>query len=492
MSQRAVYNNDGDVPSRGNMEENEMSYAPHGEPFLESAYDQLDNAPNKDKDPSLTGQVEGDNLADSGSSDASKKKKGCLSLPGRVLGHIIPRGGLLSGVFNIASVTLGAGIMSIPSAFNTSGMIMAVFYLIVVTLLTVFSISLIIIAAERTGQHSYEALARTLFGRGGDILVAILMWLLCFGGAVGYMIAVGDIFERILSHSTVPAYLQTSSGRRCIVSAVWLVFMLPLALPKQVNSLRYASALGVCFILLFVACVVYHSAAYGLQNGVRKDLVMVRTGNSAISGLSTFIFSYLCHVNVNRVHVENTHRSVAKITKQSSISCAMCCTLYFLTGFFGYVEFGPALTGNILSRYDPYTSPIFFVVFIGLIVKLCAAFSLNMLACRTAVFQVLHWDVATMPYWKHTLVSVPFATGALVLGLFVPDINIVFGLVGSLCGGFIGFVFPALFVMYVGDFTIRKVGIVFYLATYFLLLSGVIAIVFGTGSSIYSTVVKYS
>ncbi|KPI90304.1 putative amino acid transporter aATP11 [Leptomonas seymouri] len=440
------------------------------------------------------GMVEGDAVCSSptGSDarDYGDRKKHNIFV--RFMSALIPHGGLLSGVFNLASVTLGAGIMSIPSSFNTSGLIMGITYLVIITALTVFSITLLTKAMLKTGIYSFEGLALALFGRGGDIMVAVLMWLLCFGGAVGYVIAVGNIFTAIFRHPDVPQYLQKDAGRRCIVSVVWLLFMLPLALPKRINSLRYASAVGVIFIVLFVICIIWHSAAYGLKDGIRQDLVMVSTGNAGVSGLSIFMFSYLCQVNVGRILEEAVNKSTWSITLQAILSCSVCGTLYFLAGFFGYAEFGPGLTGNIINEYDPYAHPIFFVVFIGLVIKLCAAFSLNMLACRTAFFNVVHWDLETMPYWKHTLVSLPLATGALILGLFVPDINVVFGLAGSFCGGFIAFVFPALFVMYAGNWSFTTVGIWHYFATYFLLICGVIAIVFGSGSSIYGAVIKYS
>lgn len=112
--------------------------------------------------------------------------------------------------------------------------------------------------------------------------------------------------------------------------------MFPLTLPKQVNSLRYASAFGVCFIILFVICVVIHSSMNAFKGGIRKDLIMVQPGNNAVSGLSLFIFAYLCQVNVFKIHYETPDRSVKKITSQATASCAMCGSLYFLTGFFGY------------------------------------------------------------------------------------------------------------------------------------------------------------
>eukprot|EP00796_Vickermania_ingenoplastis_P009410 gene9410-biopygen5876 len=62
-----------------------------------------------------------------------------------------------------------------------------------------------------------------------------------------------------------------------------------------------------------------------------------------------------------------------------------------------------------------------------------------------------------------------------------------FGLVGSLCGGFIGFLFPALFWMYCGEWSLRTVGIWNYIGTYIMIVSGVIAITFGTVSTIYAS-----
>ncbi|CCW72344.1 unnamed protein product [Phytomonas sp. Hart1] len=111
-----------------------------------------------------------------------------------------------------------------------------------------------------------------------------------------------------------------------------------------------------------------------------------------------------------------------------------------------------------------------------------------MMACRTALFQVMNWDVDTMPYWKHTIVAASFATGSFVLGLFVPNVSMVFGLAGALCGSFIGFIFPALFVMYADNWSLKSKGILMYAATYTLLICGVIGIVFGTTSTIYGMV----
>lgn len=415
----------------------------------------------------------------------------CLIRLGRT---IIPYGGFLSGTFNFASITLGAGVISIPSAFREAGVLMATFYLAVVTSLTVYSIRQLAFASDRTGLTSFEALASGLFGRVGGYISAALMILLCFGGAVGYIMAVMNIFTVLLNNSSsTPDYLRTDSGCRLIVAMVWLVCMFPLVLPKQVNSLRYVSAVGVTFIVFFVICIVEHSAEKISREGLPPHVRLAASGNAGVSGLGLFIFSYLCQVNTFKIYYEMwPQRSVKSLTYQGLCSCVSCFTLYFFCGFFGYMDFGEEMTGSILLRFNPYKDPVFFVCYIGLIVKLCAAFSLNMLACRTALFSALRMDLPSMPYWKHSIISSCFAVPALLIGLFLSNITIVFDLVGSLCGGFIGFVFPALFVMYAGNWTLQRVGWVSFLSTYFLLFSGVVAVIFGTGNTIYSTVLTYT
>lgn len=135
--------------------------------YLNDDEDYLRYANKQKHDESANAYAEADGVSTPSSTDINKSKtrdengitvevnydEGDVHIPKhynfaeRVVNLIIPRGGFLSGVFNLASVTLGAGILSIPSAFNTSGMIMAIIYLLVVTSLTVYSIKLLVIAS---------------------------------------------------------------------------------------------------------------------------------------------------------------------------------------------------------------------------------------------------------------------------------------------------------------------------------------------------------
>lgn len=214
----------------------------------------------------------------------------------------MPDGGFLSGVFNLAGGSIGGGILGIPNGFNVSGIVLGTIYLIIIFLLTVFSMRIMGIAAKKTGIKSYEKMAGQLFGRGGDIFTAIIMFIKCYGACISYVISIGDLWSAFLKDDRVTGYYRTTSFRRVLTVITFFVFMWPLSLPKKINSLRYVSLFAVLFIVYFVICDVIHSATNGLKEGLsNKNLKLFTSGNSAISGLGIFMFSYLCQSNMFEV-----------------------------------------------------------------------------------------------------------------------------------------------------------------------------------------------
>ncbi|KAK7201929.1 amino acid permease 3 [Novymonas esmeraldas] len=400
---------------------------------------------------------------------------------------LIPYGGVVSNCFSLGSVTLGGGIISMPSSFAMSGIIMSVIYLVVIMTVTVYTMTLLGYAMKATGCKTFEDLALVLFGRGWDYFVGFVLWLSCFGTAVAYISAVGSLITPILENAPgTPAYLKTTAGNRCITSLIWLVFMVPVIIPKRINSIRYVSAVGVTMVLYFVLTIIIHSSTNGMKKGMRDDMKYFTTGNQAVYGLSIFIFSFLCQAVTGSVYFEGRPKpSIKQLTIASAISMSVCMVLYILAGVFGYFDFAGKTQDSILYNFDPVHQPYMMVAYIGMLIKLCAAFAMNMIPCRNFTYHCLKWDLDTVPYWKHVIAVLLTAVVTLICGLFIPSINTALGLVGSLCGGFISFLFPAYFWMYCGNWSLKTVGIWHWLGTYFLVVAGVIAIVFGTISTVY-------
>lgn len=179
----------------------------------------------------------------------------------RAFAQIIPYGGLLSCGLNLAGCCIGAGIISLPSAFLMSGLAMGIVYMIVISILTVYSYTIMGIVGRRTGLRNYEQIVLTLMGPWADYLLIFCIWFLSFGAIVSYVISMQDALRAFIDNAdNVPHYLQTSSGTRVLTALVWLVCMWPLTLLKEINSLRYFAFIAISFIVFFVICMVIHSA----------------------------------------------------------------------------------------------------------------------------------------------------------------------------------------------------------------------------------------
>ncbi|ORC87342.1 putative amino acid transporter [Trypanosoma theileri] len=423
-----------------------------------------------------------------GSSSQAMDGVGKRSFVKRIVG-IVPYGGMVSNAFNLASATLGAGIVVLPSGFHNSGIIVAVILLVLCCAFTIYSIRLLALTKDKTGLRSYEEMARGLLGRGVDYFTALLMFVFCFGTCVGYVISVGDLLSPLLNAPSSPKFLHTDSGKRLIVSAVWFVGMFSLSLPKEINSLRYASVVGVTLIVFFVICMIVHAATHGLKGGFSSDIRLFNSGIEAINGLSLFIFAFICQVNCFEIYEEMRNPSPRRMTRDSLLSMTGVGILYFLAGFFGYADFGAGASESVLRLYSPQSDVMMAIAYIGMAVKLCVGFAICIQPSRDAVYYVLHWGkTSDVPTWRNLLVSGFLALAALILGLFIPNISVVFGFLGGVCGGFLAFIFPALFHMYAGNWSLGEVGWMNFIATYLLLISGVIAAVFGTAVTIYGEV----
>ena len=462
-----------DYPTKGEKVMEEMGSTDEGDIYDFDRYDPRNRIAREDK-------IRAERLA---------RRRIATNVFEKYFSYIVPYGGLLSTGLNLASSSIGAGIIALPSAFNASGIIMALIYMVIIAYLTIYSYYLLGQVAERTGLRNYEQIVRALMGPGADYFLAFCMWFLSFGAEISYTTSLRDVLTAFLEDSdTTPAFFKHIWGQRLLTFIVWLCVMLPLSLPKEINTLRYFSFIAIMLIIYFVIAMVVHSARNGLKQHPRPEIKKFNTGNVAIGGLSTFVFAFMNQLNAMECAAELYKPSPIRLTMGASVGVLIVFILYLFAGLFGYLDFGPKVTGSALKMYNPVKDPLMGVGYGGILLKLCVGFGLHMIPVRQAVYHCVRVDVQNFAWWKNALVCMALAFLALVAGLFIPNINVVFGLVGGFSGGFIGFIYPSLMIMYAGNWTFSSVGWFHYFSTYFLLIVGVIGVVWGTASAIYGAV----
>jgi amino acid permease len=148
----------------------------------------------------------------------------------------------LGAIANLCSATLGAGILSLPFAFYLAGWVVGSIMLVLSALATTFSIQILARASEIRHSQAYETLVEQHLSPRASALTRLCIVVFCFGCAVAYIIAIGDLFER-LGLSRIPSMV-----------VVWAIIMLPLSCQRKMKSLQCASSIGIASISMLVVC----------------------------------------------------------------------------------------------------------------------------------------------------------------------------------------------------------------------------------------------
>ena len=414
-------------------------------------------------------------------SDAPEAPAKSAATPLRLQCQPLTSGGVPASVFNLASATLGAGVLAIPHAMSQTCDVIGSVCLILSCAATVYSIRLLVMVVERTGCTTYEEIAKKLVGPKFATFVAGLVVAFCWGTTLVYVVAIGKVLSSFDSADGFPEVFKGTWGSRLLTLLFWLVFMLPLSNAKEINSLRYASLFGMFSTAILVVSIVVHSAKSG-----QDELQAANWNYTMVQALPIFSFSYCCQTNAFEVYAELRNRSVRKMTMTTAVSMIACTAIYIIAGIAGFAEFGVDTDGDILSNYGlPTRTPYIAVAVVAITFTLTMAFPICIFPTRDAVVQLLGYpNVYATPTKVRVAVCTALATGSVIVGMLVPKISLLFGLLGGIFGSSLGYILPVVFAWKSGEWTRETVGLPDVIGTWALLIGGIICGVVGTIASV--------
>eukprot|EP00796_Vickermania_ingenoplastis_P009390 gene9390-6609_t len=164
-----------------------------------------------------------DEVAEERQVELQRRDETCCDKLSAVVATVIPAGSIVATIFSMCATAIGGGILGVPSAFANSGAVPGVLWLVGIALAGMYSLHLLALAAQTTGESSYERLATVLLGRGGRYFVAGMRLVNCVGSMIAYVMTIGNLIKPILEGANAPDFLLSGSGFKLVFALFLLV-----------------------------------------------------------------------------------------------------------------------------------------------------------------------------------------------------------------------------------------------------------------------------
>jgi amino acid permease len=270
------------------------------------------------------------------------------------------------------------------------------------------------------------------------VAVEVFVVIFCLGGATSYVVVIGDISEAIF-RSVKPQWPVTTV-RVVAQCGCYVAILLPLSLLRTLGALKYASAIGVVaiFILFFTL------SAQAIDNGTQSNFQpMVGDLSGVVSSLPVLFFAFGNQINAVEIYSELRNRSPWAFGKVVVVGTGLVGVAFLVIGFSGLSLFGSGVAGNVLSSMNP-NNPSTVISLIGVGLKVVLSFPLVMYPCREALLHMVGvQEVRNATLRAYGLSTVALSGVALGLAIAVPQVVLLFGLLGSICGSLFSFILPA-------------------------------------------------
>ncbi|GLE05082.1 hypothetical protein PINS_up014066 [Pythium insidiosum] len=386
----------------------------------------------------------------------------------RALQHVHDRHATSSvwgSTFTLTNTILGSGTLAVPFAIASSGWLLGNAVMLVIAVLTRYSVTLLLAASDRAGVNcarTYESLGHHTMGAWGTRLAEFTFIFGGFGTLVSYFMFITDLFTIVLGVDAQHKWVVT-----CVC---WAAVILPLSLNRRLGRLRLSSVLAVLSIGYVVAFVTVALIVVLRHDGTRAngdtDVVpgvrAVRFEPGSVYTVTLLIAAFACHNTALPVYDELRQRSLPRMDRAVIGAISIAFLLYEAVGISGYLQFGDATRDNILLNFSPeyvatHTS-LRAPLWLG---RACMAVALLFTtpiamwpfrSCLLSVYlRIKHAGVQTpssAASWReHATATVGSQLLILLCSIFVPSVKIPLSIVGSVSGSLLIFILPSLFFM---------------------------------------------
>lgn len=310
---------------------------------------------------------------------------------------------LTVATFNLVATIVGAGVLSLPLAFEKAGLVPATLLMVFAAVITDFSMHLLCSCAVKTGATNFGEVFLLTFGRTFERNVTALLFVFLMFVQVAFYVLVRNIWTPIFDDLFLSSWLsndvdEVTKGN--LVLFVILVGMSPFMLKEDLYALRHNCYVGFTSISVLCVALVYRA--------VQKCLNVAEDGSTTpenaikwiaddfsdvLYAVPFIVLAFLASFNVVPVQaalIEPTPKRMFTVVRSSLTACFV---LMYTFGLAGYLYARSEVKGNILLNF-PVGDYIIILGRIGSGVTLIMALPMMHLPCRHAILELLATVVA--------------------------------------------------------------------------------------------------
>ncbi len=266
---------------------------------------------------------------------------------------------LTSSGTNLLLASVGAGVLSYPYAFHSSGIVVGVLLTLFANLVTIHFQTTLGLAAARFGPRmriaTYEELMRVGLGRWAYMLSAGTILITSLGVLIGFFVIIHDILSPVLE--TIAPEVEWVRSRAFVIIVFAACVALPLSFFPNMHGLYYANIVGIATVL-FTAIFVW---VRGLEALAANDWTWrypvnviyssASEGLGALTALPIYFFSLSCCLQIVPTYLELRDGEKPAFPRLVTTCTSSVMVFYVITGTLGYAAHGEFVKGDILAGF---------------------------------------------------------------------------------------------------------------------------------------------
>uniref|UniRef100_A0A8C1U9Z1 Solute carrier family 38 member 5a n=1 Tax=Cyprinus carpio TaxID=7962 RepID=A0A8C1U9Z1_CYPCA len=340
-------------------------------------------------------------------------------------------------IFNLSNAIMGSGILGLAYAMANTGIILFVILLILIALLSAYSIHLLLKTAGVVGIRAYEQLGYRAFGPPGKILAACIITLHNIGGKIQHFTLINqrDNYLNMNMHlSYIHAFILGYLGYTSGFSLSCMVFFL----------------ISVIYKKFVTECSLEHSYnETGVTESINNstddtcEAKFVTINPQTAFTIPIMAFAFVCHPEVLPIYTELKTPNKTRMQNVANISILAMFVMYLLTAIFGYLTFYGNVKSELLEMYSKKDT-LMLCVRLAVLIAVTLTVPVVLFPIRRAVLQLLFPDKPF--HWvRHISIAVCLLFLVNLLVIFVPNIRDIFGFIGATSAPSLIFILPGIF-----------------------------------------------